>query len=165
MPWWIKQFAKVPQLQSGRAETQSQPLCNQSFFHGVSVVSLCFTSLYALSVVSSVKLSLWGKLLIARYKLKDLENERSHDFLRYMLSSLILPDQFMNTGGCSGEGRCARGKENSIMQSEYRRWWQVLHDLRAEKKDWSDFLQDEPLVYPHFTREQRIAENECIFRF
>lgn len=55
-------------------------------------------------MVSSVKISFWGKLSITRYKSKDLENEHSRDFLKYMLSSLILPDQYMNTVDVAGRG-------------------------------------------------------------
>lgn len=34
----------------------------------------------------------------------------------------------------SGEGKYVGGKENSIMKSEYRRRWHVLHHLRVERK-------------------------------
>lgn len=62
-------------------------------------------------MVSSVKLSLWSKLPIARYTLKDFENEHSHDFLRYILSSLFLPDQYMNTVDVAGRGDVRDGRK------------------------------------------------------
>lgn len=106
--WWVNRFPQVAKWQSWNSNSAS---LYQSIFHRTPVFSLCFTSTYALWMVSSVKLSFWGKLPFARYKPKDFENEHSHDFLRYMLSSLILPDQRMNTVDVVGRGNVQEGRK------------------------------------------------------
>lgn len=67
-------------------------------------VPMCVSSTYALYVISSVKVPLWGELPTTRYEPNVLKEMSTFMFFKIYIEVLILLDNYMNAVDVVGRG-------------------------------------------------------------